>query len=189
VPCLNLALLLVARVTRPLVSDALVSNSASIHSLNVLAGMSGFARDRRSLLLASSFVWCLPSFSVLLSAQTQQQAPEAPAAGAKSRPERVKAKATAGKPAKPGAVKAKPGAAAPKAPPAPKDGDEGIAITWGFRDIIADKTPSACPPSSKSVTFEGDKPTNVQWHQRPRSCYATFCLCVAARERRLSYDF
>ena len=63
-PRLNIALPLVARVTRPLVSDLLVSNSASIHSLNALAGMRGFARDRRSLLLPSWFALCPPSFSI-----------------------------------------------------------------------------------------------------------------------------
>ncbi|MCU1224351.1 MAG: hypothetical protein JWQ42_2444 [Edaphobacter sp.] len=148
-PRLNLVLPLVARVTRPLASDLLVSNSASIHSLNVLAGMSGFARDPRSLLLPSLFAVFLLSFTALVSGQTPQQTPKVPAAGAKSTPEKVQAKAAAGRPAKSGAVKAKPGAAAPKAPAAPKDVDKGIAITGDFRDLIADKTPSACHPSPK----------------------------------------
>ena len=102
-PRLNIASPLVARVTRPLVSDLLVINSASIHSLNVLAGMSGFARDRRSLLLRSCSALCLLSFSVLVSAQTPQPAPEAPAVAQNLHQKTPRPKLRAGKPEKPGA--------------------------------------------------------------------------------------
>ena len=99
-PRLNLALPLVIRVTRPPVSNLLLGNAASVDSLNVLARMSGVARERRSLLLPSLFALYLLSFSALVFGQTLQQAPEVPAAGAKSTPEKVQAKAVAGKPAK-----------------------------------------------------------------------------------------
>lgn len=108
-----------------------------------------FFSHRHSLLLLSSLSLGLLSSSVLGSAQTQQPAPKPPDAGTKSAPEKAQAKAAAGKPEKPSVGKAKTVGATAKNPPAPKDVDKGVAITGDFRDLIADKTPSACHPSPK----------------------------------------
>jgi hypothetical protein len=151
VPRLNVASPLVAGITPTLVSDVPRDKHPLIRSLNVPAGIAHPGCHRRRLRSSSLLLsWLLFVISIPLLGQTEQNAIQAPPAGSKPSNKNVGGKpVVSAKSAKPVAGKAKLGAPVPNMALQSKEVDKGVAITGDFRDVIADKTPSACHPNPK----------------------------------------